>query len=175
MVQGAGSVGGTLIGHLRAAGAEVLFNDIDPATVRRLRDDLGLSFVPAGDVYATECDILAPCALGGVLNAETIPQLRCRAVAGGANNQLATPDDEGRLQARGILYAPDYVINVGGALGITGMETLGWSQAEAERQVTERVQTVLRRIFSMAESEGITTGAAARRLAEERLSSAGRD
>lgn len=170
LVQGAGSVGGTLIEHLREAGAEVLFNDADPAVVRRIRDDLGLTFIPPEDVFSTECDVFSPCALGGVLTAEAIAGLRCRAVAGGANNQLATAEDAERLRARGILYAPDYVVNVGGALGITGMESLGWSRAEAERRVTEGVQVALWRIFSMAATAGITTEAAACRLAEERLS-----
>jgi leucine dehydrogenase len=169
LVQGAGSVGGTLIGRLRVAGAEVLFHDVDAGAVRRFRDEQGLPFVAPEALYATACDVFSPNALGGVLNAATIAQLRCRIVAGGANNQLAGPDDAERLRARGILYAPDYVINMGGALGITGMETLHWSRAEAERRVTENVRTTLEQVFALAAREGITTEAAARRVAEERL------
>jgi leucine dehydrogenase len=93
LVQGTGSVGSVLIEHLRAAGADVLFSDVEQGAIRRFRDELGLGYIPPDAVYATECDIFSPCALGGVLNAETIPQLKCRAVAGGANNQLACPED----------------------------------------------------------------------------------
>ncbi len=169
LVQGVGHVGGTLIQYLRAAGAEVLFNDIDDAAIRHFHNELGLPFVPSESVYETECDIFAPCALGGVLNSDTIPRLKCRAVAGGANNQLGSLEDAERLWARGILYAPDYVINVGGAMAIPGMEALGWSQAQAEKEVVQSVQKALRQVFAVAAAEGITTEAAARRIAEERL------
>jgi leucine dehydrogenase len=170
LVQGTGSVGGPLIEHLRAAGAEVVFSEVDEGAIRRFRDELGLEFVPAEAVYATECDIFAPCALGGVLNANTIPQLKCRAVAGGANNQLAGLEDAESLRARGVLYAPDYVINVGGAMALLGLETQGWTQDRAEKEVTESVQRALRQIFELAATEDITTEAAARHIAEERLS-----
>jgi leucine dehydrogenase len=170
LVQGTGSVGGPLIEHLRAAGAEVVFSEVDEGAIRRFRDELGLEFVPAEAVYTTACDIFAPCALGSVLNANTIPQLKCRAVAGGANNQLASPKDAESLRAGGILYAPDYVVNVGGAMAILGLETLGWTQDRAEKEVTESVRRALRQIFELAATEDITTEAAARRIAEERLS-----
>ncbi len=170
LVQGTGSVGSPLIEHLRAAGAKVMFSEVDEGAIRRFRDELGLQFVPAEATYTTECDIFAPCALGGVLNANTIPQLKCRAVAGGANNQLADLKDAERLQARGILYAPDYVINVGGALFLLGTETQGWTQEQAEKEVTGGVRRALGRVFELAAAEGITTEAAARRIAEERLS-----
>ncbi len=171
LIQGVGHVGGTLVGYLRAAGAEVSFNDINDAAIQHFRDDLGLQFVPSDSVYETDCDIFAPCALGGVLNPNTIPRLKCRAVAGGANNQLSSPEDGERLRARGILYAPDYVINVGGAMAIPGMEVLGWSRAQAEKEVVESVRKALRRLFEVATAEGIATEAAARRIAEEHLRS----
>jgi len=170
LVQGTGSVGGALIGHLRAAGAEVMFSEVDEGAIRRFHDEIGLKFVPPEAVYSTECDIFAPCALGGVLNANTIPQLKCRGVAGGANNQFAGPEDAERLRKRGILYAPDYVINVGGAMAIIGMETQGWTQERAEKEVVESVRRALRQIFDMAAKERMTTDAAACRVAEERLS-----
>ena len=91
--------------------------------------------ISAEKVYSVECDIFAPCALGGVLNSKTIPQLKCRVVAGGANNQLAEPEDAKRLKDRGILYAPDYVINVGGAMFLIGMETQDWTQEHMENEV----------------------------------------
>jgi len=170
LVQGAGSVGRILIEHLRNAGAEVLFSEVDERVIQRLRDELGLQFIPAEKIYKSECDVFAPCALGGVLNENTIPQLKCRVVAGGANNQLAQPQDAERLRARGIIYTPDYVINVGGAMAIPGIEILGWSQAEAEEKVVKSVRNALQRIFEIAEVENITTDDAAHRIAEEHLS-----
>jgi len=169
LVQGTGNVGGKLIEHLGAGGAKVLFNDIVEPAVRHFRDDLGLMFIPAEAVYETECDIFSPCALGGILNATTMPRLQCRAVAGGANNQLGVPEDAEELRSRGILYAPDYVINVGGAMAGIGIETKGWSYAQAEREVIQSVQRTLRQVFATARAEGVTTDAAARRMAEERL------
>jgi leucine dehydrogenase len=173
LVQGAGSVGAALIAQLRDAGAEVLFSDVDPTAVRRFRDEAGLKFVPPEAVYETECDVFAPCAMGGALNERTIPQLRCRAVAGGANNQLASPEDAERLRSRGILYAPDYVVNSGGAIGAIGIETLGWSRQQAEKEITASVGQSLRQIFELATAEGLTTEAVARRVAEARLSDQG--
>lgn len=172
LVQGAGSVGRTLMDLLNHAGAEVWFNDIDESVVCRFRDEKGFRCIPTESVYGTECDIFSPCALGGILNATTIPQLKCKAVAGGANNQFARPEDVELLAKRGILYAPDYVINAGGAIGIPGIEALGWSKDRAEKEVTGSIQRALRRIFQMSDSDGITTDVAARRLAEERLAAA---
>ena len=169
LVQGAGSVGRTLMDLLNRAGADVWFNDIDESVVCRFRDEKGFRCIPTESVYGTECDIFSPCALGGILNATTIPQLKCKAVAGGANNQFARPEDVDLLAKRRILYAPDYVINAGGAIGIPGIEALGWSKERAEKEVTGSIQRALRRIFQMSDSEGITTDVAARRLAEERL------
>jgi leucine dehydrogenase len=169
LVQGTGSVGGALIEHLRAADAKVVFSEVDKDAIRRFRDELGLMFVPAEAAYTTECDIFAPCALGGVLNANTIPQLKCRVVAGGANNQLASPEDAESLRARGILYAPDYVINVGGAMALVGLEIQGWTQERVEKEVVESVRRALRQVFELAATEGITTNAAAQQIAEERL------
>jgi leucine dehydrogenase len=170
LVQGAGSVGDILIKHLLNAGAEVLFSEVDDMLIQRFKDELGLQFIPIEEISKTECDVFAPCAFGGVLNENTIPQLRCRIVAGGANNQLAHPEDAGRLRARGILYAPDYVVNVGGAMAIPGIETLGWSQAYAEEKVVKSVRYALQRIFEMANAEGITTDEAAHRIAKQRFS-----
>jgi len=170
LVQGAGSVGSVLIEYLRSAGADVKFSDVNEGAVCHFRDDLGLQCVPVEAVYAMECDIFSPCALGSVLNAETIPQLKCRIVAGGANNQLGEPEDAERIKQRDILYAPDYVINVGGAMCIVGMETQGWTTARMESEVTGGVQRVLQQIFELAAAKDITTEAAARQIAEKRLS-----
>jgi leucine dehydrogenase len=170
LVQGAGSVGGALIEHLRPTGAEVMFSDVDEGAIRHFRDELGLQFVPTEGVYTEEYDIFAPCALGGVLNINTIPKLKCRVVAGGANNQLAEPKDAERLQSRGILYVPDSVINIGGAIFLIRREMYGWTQEQTEKEITEGVRRALWQIFELAAKESITCEAAARHVAEEHLS-----
>jgi len=172
LVQGTGSVGKSLIEHLRGARAEVMFSEVDETAIRRFRDEQGLALVPPEAIFTTECDILAPCALGGIFNADTIHRLKCRIVAGGANNQLARPEDAEGFRTKGILYAPDYVINVGGAMAILGLEAQGWTHERAEKEVVKSVRRALGRVFELADSQGITTGAAARRIAEERLSGA---
>ncbi len=170
LVQGTGSVGGPLIEHLRAAGAEVVFSEVDEGAIRRFEEGTGLEFIPETAVYSTDCDIFAPCALGSVLNDRTIPLLNCRAVVGGANNQLTEPKDAERLRARGILYAPDYVVNVGGAMALLGLETQGWTQEQAEKEVTIGVRRALEQVYELAATKGITTNTAAQEIAEKRLS-----
>jgi len=170
VVQGAGSVGGALIALLRAEGADVLFSDVDEGTIRRLRDEQGVPFVHGEAVYEAPCDVFAPCALGGVLSAQTVPRLQCRAVVGSANNQLADEaEDAARLHARGILYAPDFVVNVGGAMALLGRELLGWSEGEAERRIAGTVAGTLREVYALAAERDIATDAAARALAGRRL------
>ena len=169
LVQGAGDVGGSLIGMLREAGAEVLFSEVNEGLIRRFRDELGLRYVDPTTVYSTNCDIFAPCALGAVLNAESIPLLKCRAVAGSANNQLRAPEDAERLRAKGILYAPDYVINAGGVIGVLGLELQGWARDRAQNEVVENIRRNLGQIFESAAAEGSSTEAAARRIADGRL------
>ena len=168
LVQGVGSVGGRLVDLLIDAQARVLFSDVDMAAVRRFRDELQLVYVEPEAVYDCECDIFAPCGYGGILNQTTISRLNCKAVAGGANNQLAEPADAERLQQRGILYAPDYAVNIGGAMAIIGMEALGWSMLDANAKVMQ-VKDTLYRIFDIAAKNQETTDAAARRIAAKRL------
>jgi leucine dehydrogenase len=169
LVQGTGSVGGPLIEYLRAAGAQLAFSEVDRTAIRHYRDDLGLEFVSAGEVYTADCDVFSPCALGGILNEDTIPGLSCRIVAGGANNQLRDPADAGKLRTRNILYAPDFVVNVGGAMAILGMETLGWDRDQAELEVSSKVRQALRRVFALAAEKDMTTEEAAEYIADERL------
>ncbi len=168
LVQGAGSVGRTLISHLQQAGTEILFNDINTDIITRLENQ-GLHFIPAEQVYSTECDIFSHCALGGILNAETIPQLNCKAIVGGANNQLAEPADADRLRDRNILYAPDYVVNIGGAMAILGLEVQGWTIKQAEAEITASIQRALKQVLALSAKENITTQDAARRIAKQRL------
>jgi leucine dehydrogenase len=172
LVQGVGSVGGELIQLLRQAGAEISFSDVDEATIHHFRDQLGMRFVPPDEVYDIHCDIFAPCALGGVLNEKTIPRLRCRAVVGGANNQLATSEDAVRLRERQILYAPDFVTNSGGAIAAIGIETGGWSPADARERVAQLIKRNLSEILELATSQEITPDTAAQRIADRRLARA---
>jgi leucine dehydrogenase len=169
VVQGAGDVGGPVIRGLVAAGADVSFSEVSDSLVRHFRDELGVPFTAPEAVLTTECDVLVPCALGGVLNETSIAQLRCAAVAGSANNQLADELDGDRIRKRGILYAPDFVTSVGGAMAISGIEALGWTPAQAEREVGEYVPRTLRQIFDSADAGDISTHEAARRLAEAHL------
>jgi leucine dehydrogenase len=169
LIQGVGSVGGRLAVLLAEAGAQVLISDFDDALLTEVAAVSGARVVPAGEALATPCDILSPCAIGGVLNATTIPGLRCRVVAGAANNQLADPDlDAQRLAAAGIAYAPDYVINAGGVLHLAGYEWLGWSEQEMAQRLRGIGETVST-IFEMVDREGGTTTQTAARLARERL------
>ena len=127
----------------------------------------------AGDAFDVHCDVFSPCATGAVLNASTIPRLRCRIVAGAANNQLGEPEDAQRLTDAGILYAPDYVVNAGGVLHLAGYERLGWTPDEMAARL-EGIGATLQEIFFQAEREGLTTEAAARRVATDRIASSAR-
>jgi leucine dehydrogenase len=140
LVQGFGAVGSLLAQQLRAAGAEVLVSEIEPGRVRG-RD--GFDTVDPDAVIGTECDVYAPCAMGGTITAGTVEELRCRVVAGAANNQLAAPELADRLHERGILYAPDYVINSGGVLHGTGLELLGWDHAQLDAALRGLGDTLL--------------------------------
>ena len=168
IVQGAGGVGSALAERLAAAGATVLVTDIDGERARAVAARLGGAAVPADEIFEYDSDVYAPCAVGGVLTTETVPRLRCRIVAGSANNQLADPEAAELLRARGILYAPDYVINGGGAIALVGLEQLGWSTAELDAAL-ERIGQTLRQIYERADERGISTAAAAEALADERL------
>ena len=118
-MQGVGGVGYHLCGLLAAEGARLFVADVRPAAVQRVCEQFAARAVAVEDVLALDVDVLAPCALGGVLNIQTIPRLRARIIAGAANNQLAQGQDGAPLQAAGILYAPDYVINAGGIISVS--------------------------------------------------------
>lgn len=168
LVQGVGSVGARLAELLAEAGARVLITDLSAERAAELAERLGAGVVQPEQALETECDVYAPCATGGTLSVDTIPPLRCRVVAGSANNQLATPADADRLSERGILYAPDFVLNAGGIFFNVGIEALGWDEARVERAL-EGIGDTLAEIFLRSEDEGISTGRAAQALAESRL------
>jgi len=171
LVQGVGAVGRDLTRDLAEAGARIFVADIDQPQAGRVAAEIGGEVVPARDALTTECDVYAPCAVGGTLSAETIPTLGCRIVAGSANNQLVEPEDAARLHAAAILYAPDYVINAGGVLQLLGLEELGWDEAELERNLAG-IGDTLRRLYRDADANGITPAEAAERLAAARVAAA---
>lgn len=168
LVQGAGGVGSPLAGLLADAGASVLLTDLEPGRANAVAARVGGAALDADQLFGVECDVYAPCAVGGTLSLETVPRLRCRIVAGSANNQLAEPEAADLLRARGILYAPDYVINAGGAIALVGLEQFGWTSSEVDAALAGIGET-LRQTYTRADALGITTAAAADVLAEERL------
>ncbi|MEX0912225.1 MAG: Glu/Leu/Phe/Val dehydrogenase dimerization domain-containing protein [Gemmatimonadota bacterium] len=171
-VQGLGNVGYYLCRHLAADHAKLIVTDIDALRVERIVDEFGAEAVAPDAIYGVEADIFAPCALGAVINDDTIPQLRVRVVAGAANNVLAEPRHGELLHRKEIVYAPDYVINAGGLINVYG-ELKGWSSEQAMRKAGE-IYTTLRRLFELAQDEGIPTYRAADRIAERRIEEVGR-
>jgi len=166
-LQGCGNVGYWLASNLHQAGARLVVSDVDPTKVERVIKEFGAVAVAPQEIYSTDADIFAPCALGGIINDETIPQLKVEIVVGGANNQLLEARHGDELTRLGILYAPDYAANSGGM--ISGCrELLGWEASKSAAKVEEIYDTLLG-IFHMAEAEGIPTYRAADRLAEQRL------
>jgi leucine dehydrogenase len=164
LVQGAGAVGAVLARELADAGARVLVSDVDESRAAAT----GCETVPVERALETEVDVYSPCAVGGTLTAQSIPRLACRAIAGCANNQLAEPEDAERLRERGILYAPDYVVNAGGIIQLIGLEDEGWDEAQLEERLTG-IGDTLRTLFAEADAEGITPAEAADRLVRRRL------
>jgi glutamate dehydrogenase/leucine dehydrogenase len=166
-IQGAGKVGSGLARLLVADGARVSIGDVDDARVRSLVDELGVDAVAADRALVAPADVIAPCALGGVLTRESVDALRCEIVCGGANNQLATVEVDDALAARGILYAPDFVANAGGILNIA-QEFVGYSRERA-LEAARGVEATMTRLFSAAREWGIAPGRAADRIARERI------
>ena len=165
LVQGVGDVGGPLAGLLARSGARVLVSDLDVDRARTVAHECGGTVVDPRNVYHTECDVYAPCAVGATVNRETIPGLGCRIVAGAANNQLGSAADADLLLERGILYAPDYVINGGGAIAFGMMEQGIRGSAEVTGEVRRRIAASLDGIFREADACRISPALAAHRVA----------
>ncbi|MDH3758378.1 MAG: amino acid dehydrogenase [Gammaproteobacteria bacterium] len=163
-VQGVGHVGVYLCELLQAAGAKLVVADVNAENLRGACALVPAETVAPRDILFSDADVLAPCALGNVLNSQTIPHIRAKVVVGAANNQLATADDGARLTERGILYAPDYVVNAGGVISVAH-EYLGKSTEERVRSEVCRIPERLRQIFAEAESSAQPTNVVADELA----------
>ena len=162
-VQGVGHVGEALAMMLHAAGAKLVIADVAGASVARVVAATNARAVPVDEILSAEADVFAPCALGAILSDATIGSLQAKVVCGAANNQLATPEDGARLADKGVLYAPDYVVNGGGIINVAA-EYLGWTSAKASTRV-EATGERLGRVLDLAAAEGLTTNLAADQLA----------
>jgi leucine dehydrogenase len=170
-VQGAGKVAHYLCCHLAKERAKIFVTDIYPEKAKAIVEETGAQFVKPEEIVTLDVDIVSPCALGAIINDETIPKLRCKIIAGGANNQLADENKHGHmLVERSILYAPDYVINAGGLINVA--HELNGYDAEQAKQQTSRIYDTLLKIFDVAERERIPTFEASNRIAEERITQA---
>lgn len=168
-IQGVGKVGAPLAERVAAEGARVLIADIDTEDVKTVAARIDAEIVDPDRILEVNCDILAPCAMGAVLSESSIPRLNCVAVVGSANNQLADDADADRLAARGILYAPDYVVNAGGIVNIAVEVKTGFYSRDTAGERVDRIASRLAEILAVSVREGITPQAAAERLAHERI------
>ena len=166
-IQGCGHVGYYLAELLYKEGAEVIATDIDAAKVKKVVDDFEAKAVAPEEIYGVQANVFAPCALGGIINDQTILQLKVEIVAGGANNQLAEERHGDMLETRGITYAPDYVINGGGLINVNA-ELNGWTMERARSKAGEIYDTILT-VFEIAAEERMPSYKAADRLAERRI------
>ena len=166
-VQGLGNVAYKLCEYLHNEGAKLVVTDINQAAIDRVVHDFGATAVAPDDIYSQEVDIFSPCALGAILNDETIPQLKARVVAGSANNQLQDSRHGDILHELGIVYAPDYVINAGGVINVAD-ELYGYNRERAMKRV-DGIYDSIEKIFTISKRDGIPTYVAANRLAEERI------
>lgn len=167
-IQGLGSVGYHLASYLKKEGAKLFAADLDAERTAKAREDLGAEIVPVDEILGVDCDVVAPCALGAVLNERTIPALRCKIVAGAANNQLADEDRDGMaLHERGILYAPDFVGNAGGLINV--YNELTTYNRDRAMHMARGIYANMICVFEISRAESIPTNRAADRVAEERI------
>jgi leucine dehydrogenase len=170
-IQGVGSVGRALAELILEAGGELIIADAFEKFTAPFRGRERCSFVDYEEIYDADCDIFSPCAIGAILNDNTIPRLKCEIIAGCANNQLLDESRHSRqLHDRDILYCPDYVINAGGLINVAEELNVGGYREERSMLMIKTIGTSLKNIFERADADSITTAEAARRLAEERLS-----
>jgi leucine dehydrogenase len=167
-IQGLGQVGLGLARHLHEAGANLIVADVNPEPVKHVVKNFNAKAVSIDKILFADCDVLSPCALGGILDAEITDKLKCKIVAGAANNQLKHASVASLLQRRGILYAPDYVINAGGVINNALTLSPDFS-TERVRADTARIGETLQEVFARAATDNLTTDAAAALIAEERM------
>lgn len=168
-IQGLGHVGCLLARRLRDDGAGVIACDVSFERATKAADELGVVCVAPEEIFSVECDVFAPCALGGAINPDTVKKLRCKVVAGSANNQLSEPNMARALMERGILYAPDFLINAGGVINIADEIEHGSYCRERAFKRVETIAERLREVFRISRERRISTADAAMMLAEERL------
>jgi leucine dehydrogenase len=166
-VQGVGNVSYNLCRHLHEEGAKLIVTDINKESVARAVESFGATAVNPDEIYGVDCDIYAPCALGAVINDQTINQIRAKVIAGAANNQLKETVHGDQIHEKGIIYAPDYVINAGGVINVAD-ELLGYNRERALKKV-ETVYDTIERVIEIAKRDQIPTYKAADRMAEERI------
>ncbi|HUD42391.1 MAG TPA: Glu/Leu/Phe/Val dehydrogenase dimerization domain-containing protein [Dokdonella sp.] len=171
-VQGVGHVGLEFVKLLREHDAKVFVTDINREAVQRCVDEFGCEAVGIDEIYDVDADVFSPCALGGTINEQTLPRLKCKVICGAANNQLATDAIGEEVERRGILYAPDYAVNAGGVMNIS-LEIDGYNRERAMRMM-RTIYHNLTRIFQIAAQDGIPTFRAADRMAEERIQTIGK-
>ncbi len=167
-VQGLGHVGYALCEKLHAAGAKLFVADINDEVLERAKMSLNATVVDIHDIHAQEVDVFCPCALGGALSAQTIPEIKAKLIAGAANNQLASPEVMPLLEKNGITYLPDYVLNAGGIINVAA-EVSGKYSLEWVEQKLVGLEATISEILKVSEGEGVTTLQVANRIAEERL------
>ena len=157
--------------HLAEAGANLIITDIDQAALKAVADRTGARIVAPDDIYDVEADIFSPCALGAVINEQTLDRFRVKAIAGGANNQLVMPEMGELLRRKGILYAPDYVINGGGIINVAAEISGNYSREWVDAKLARLVQT-LGEVLDEALTSGQPTNAVADRIARARIAAA---
>lgn len=169
LVQGVGHVGQYLVGHLTEAGAKVYITDINEARIKETTDKFNAEYVAPDKMFDLDLDVYAPCALGATVNSDTIPKLKCPIIAGAANNQLAVEKEHGtQLIEKGILYAPDFLINAGGLINVAAEAGGSYNREKVTKDVEKIYQRILD-IFALSEADKITTQEAAMKIAQKRI------
>ena len=167
-VQGLGSVGYALAEHLARAGAALIVSDINEAVLAKAEAELDATILPPDRIHAADVDIFAPCALGGAVNAASLPEIKAAIIAGAANNQLRSPDMANAMKQRGILYAPDFVINAGGIINVAAEVSGDYDPAWVEEKL-DQLEDSLAEVFDRAAAEERTTASVANEMARERM------
>jgi leucine dehydrogenase len=168
-VQGLGAVGHNVVGQLHKLGAKMVVSDIDSEKVEAMVSRYGVEKVNAETIYDVDCDIFCPCALGAIINDETLNRLQCKIICGSANNQLKEERHGDLIEKKQMVYAPDYITNAGGTIYDTDRLGVGGVSHERGKEKVSRVYDNMKRVFEIADRDNIPTFLAADRMAEERI------